>query len=83
MTGFGDRVRAAARELDRPDALAEFLAYRGVEDAYHERAAAPDGRVALDAAAGEAGRTVSPGRDRVAARRRPARAGSPCCRSTT
>lgn len=60
MTGFDERVRAAARELDRPDALAEFLAHRDVEDAYRERTATPDGRAALDAAAGEIG-TVPPG----------------------
>ncbi len=51
MTGFDDRVRAAARQLDRPDLVAEFLAYRVVEDGHHQRAATPEGRAALDAAA--------------------------------
>ncbi len=69
MTGFDDRVRAAARALDRPDALAEFLAYRAVEDEYHERTVTPDGRAALDAAASGISQIAPLGRDRDAVAR--------------
>jgi RNA polymerase sigma-70 factor, ECF subfamily len=50
VTGFDDRVRAAARELDRADLLREFVASRLLEDAYRRRVATPEGRRTLEAA---------------------------------